>query len=140
MINAAFRGVNLRDTRCGFKAISRECAQALLPYVQDTGWFWDTELLLLAAKGGWRVHYVPVRWQEDTDSRVKLPQLLAMLQRPPGEGAAEGEVPRLFTIAYGEEADKDALQRISKASGGQIFDASDPDKIDQVFASVINNF
>src|SRR6185503_12838492 len=72
MINAAFRGVRLRDTQCGFKAISRECAQTILPLVRDTGWFWDTELLLLAARGGWKVHYVPVRWEEDTDSRVKI--------------------------------------------------------------------
>jgi glycosyltransferase involved in cell wall biosynthesis len=65
-------GTKLRDTQCGFKAIRRECAQKLLPLVQDTGWFWDTELLLLAAKGGWRVTFVPVRWLEDTDSRVKI--------------------------------------------------------------------
>ena len=63
---------NLRDTQCGFKAIRRECAQKLLPFVEDTGWFWDTELLLLAAKGGWRVTFLPVRWVEDTDSRVKV--------------------------------------------------------------------
>jgi glycosyltransferase involved in cell wall biosynthesis len=65
-------GTKLRDTQCGFKAIRRECAQKLLPFVQDTGWFWDTELLLLAAKGGWRVTFVPVRWLEDTDTRVKI--------------------------------------------------------------------
>jgi len=40
--------------------------------VQDTGWFWDTELLLLAAKGGWRIKFIPVRWVEDPDSRVKV--------------------------------------------------------------------
>jgi glycosyltransferase involved in cell wall biosynthesis len=65
-------GTRLRDTQCGFKAMRRECAQKLLPLVQDTGWFWDTELLLLAAKGGWAVTFVPVRWLEDTDSRVKI--------------------------------------------------------------------
>jgi glycosyltransferase involved in cell wall biosynthesis len=65
-------GTKLRDTQCGFKAIRRECAQKLLPLVQDTGWFWDTELLLLAAKGGWGVTFVPVRWLEDPDSRVKI--------------------------------------------------------------------
>jgi hypothetical protein len=65
-------GTRLRDTQCGFKAVSRECARKLLPLVQDTGWFWDTELLLLADKGGWRVTFVPVRWLEDTDSRVKI--------------------------------------------------------------------
>jgi hypothetical protein len=71
MINLAF-GTKLRDTQCGFKAIRRDCAQKLLPFVKDTGWFWDTELLLLAAKGGWRVTFLPVRWVEDTDSRVKV--------------------------------------------------------------------
>ncbi len=71
MINLPF-GTQLRDTQCGFKAISRDAAQKLLPLVEDTGWFWDTELLLLAAKGGWNVEFVPVRWVEDTDSRVKI--------------------------------------------------------------------
>jgi glycosyltransferase involved in cell wall biosynthesis len=71
MINTLM-GTKLRDTQCGFKAIGRECARQLLPLVQDTGWFWDTELLLLADKGGWRVTFIPVRWLEDTDSRVKI--------------------------------------------------------------------
>jgi glycosyltransferase involved in cell wall biosynthesis len=71
LINLLF-GTRLRDTQCGFKAIRRECAQKLLPLIKDTGWFWDTELLLLAAKGGWRVTFVPVRWVEDPDSRVKV--------------------------------------------------------------------
>ncbi len=73
MTNLVFQ-TRLKDTQCGFKAISRECAQKLLPLVKDTGWFWDTELLLLAAKGGWRVASVPVRWIEDTDSRVRVTQ------------------------------------------------------------------
>ena len=65
-------GGHLRDTQCGFKAIRREAAQQLLPLTQDTGWFWDTELLLLAYKGGWRLTFLPVRWVEDSDSRVKV--------------------------------------------------------------------
>jgi hypothetical protein len=71
IIEAMFRA-HLQDTQCGFKAISRACAQKLLPLTRDTGWFWDTELLLLAAKGGWRVAFIPVRWVEDRDSRVKV--------------------------------------------------------------------
>ena len=71
LTNLIFR-TRLRDTQCGFKAISGACAARLVPLVRDTGWFWDTELLLLAARGGWRVAFVPVRWVEDTDSRVKL--------------------------------------------------------------------
>jgi glycosyltransferase involved in cell wall biosynthesis len=71
LINTVFR-TRLRDTQCGFKAMSREAAQTLLPLVEDTGWFWDTELLLLAARGGWRIKFEPIRWVEDTDSRVKI--------------------------------------------------------------------
>ena len=71
LIALMFRA-RLSDTQCGFKAIRRECAQQLLPMVQDTGWFWDTELLLMARKGGWRIAFVPVRWVEDQDSRVKV--------------------------------------------------------------------
>lgn len=71
MINLPF-GTHLNDTQCGFKAASRNAAQRLLPMIQDTGWFWDTELLLMAEKGGWNVEFVPVRWVEDTDSRVKI--------------------------------------------------------------------
>jgi glycosyltransferase involved in cell wall biosynthesis len=69
--NTLFRA-GLRDTQCGFKAASRAAAQRLLPLIEDTGWFWDTELLLLASKGGWRIATIPVRWVEDTDSRVKI--------------------------------------------------------------------
>jgi glycosyltransferase involved in cell wall biosynthesis len=71
LITLMFRA-RLDDTQCGFKAISRDCAQQLLPMVRDTGWFWDTELLLMARKGGWKLAFVPVRWLEDTDSRVKV--------------------------------------------------------------------
>lgn len=62
----------LSDTQCGFKAVRRECAEKLLPMVKDTGWFWDTELLLMARKGGWKIAFVPVRWVEDKDSRVRV--------------------------------------------------------------------
>lgn len=44
----------------------------LLPLVEDTGWFFDTELLVIAEKCGYRVHEEPVRWTEDADSRVRV--------------------------------------------------------------------
>jgi glycosyltransferase involved in cell wall biosynthesis len=62
----------LSDTQCGFKAITRQAAQELLPRVENEEWFFDTELLLLAEKGGYRVKDVPVRWIEDKDSRVNV--------------------------------------------------------------------
>jgi glycosyltransferase involved in cell wall biosynthesis len=60
------------DAQCGFKAITKDAAQRLLPQIEDTSWFFDTELLLLAAHNGYRIHEVPVRWVEDLDSRVNV--------------------------------------------------------------------
>lgn len=60
------------DAQCGFKALSRRAAQELLPLVENQEWFFDTELLLLAEKGGYRIEEVPVRWVEDPDTRVRI--------------------------------------------------------------------
>jgi putative flippase GtrA len=60
------------DAQCGFKAIRRDVAEQLLPLVEDTGWFFDTELLVLAERSGLRIHEVPVDWVDDPDSRVDL--------------------------------------------------------------------
>jgi Ca-activated chloride channel homolog len=76
---------------------------------------------------------------QDTDSTTSLDSLIAKIGSSSREGGDAAPV-RIFPIAYGEGADITALQRIAEATGGQWFDASDPAKIDLVFASVINNF
>jgi putative flippase GtrA len=65
-------GARFSDAQCGFKAIRSDRAQALLPLTRDTGWFFDTELLVLAQRAGLRIHEVPVDWIDDTDSRVDV--------------------------------------------------------------------
>ncbi|MBI2704262.1 MAG: GtrA family protein [Actinobacteria bacterium] len=60
------------DAQCGFKAIRTEVARELLPKVEDQGWFFDTELLVLAEHNGLRIHEVPVDWVDDPDSRVNV--------------------------------------------------------------------
>ncbi|MFI0906587.1 glycosyltransferase [Streptomyces sioyaensis] len=60
------------DAQCGFKAIRGDVAARLLPMVEDTGWFFDTELLVLAERAGLRIHEVPVDWIDDPDSTVQL--------------------------------------------------------------------
>src|SRR5450755_950057 len=62
------------DAQCGFKAIRADRARELLPMVQDNGWFFDTELLVLAERSGMRIHEVPVDWTDDPDSRVDIVQ------------------------------------------------------------------
>jgi hypothetical protein len=65
-------GTRFTDAQCGFKAIRADQARALLPLTADTGWFFDTELLVLAERAGLRIHEVPVDWIDDADSRVKV--------------------------------------------------------------------
>lgn len=76
LIKLAFLS-KLSDTQCGFKALSRQAVQELIPRIENEEWFFDTELLLLAEKGGYRIKEVPVRWQEDTDSRVNVAKTVA---------------------------------------------------------------
>jgi glycosyltransferase involved in cell wall biosynthesis len=71
LIHAGFRA-SFSDAQCGFKAIRADVARRLVPLVVDDGWFFDTELLLLADRNGMRIHEVPVDWIEDLDSRVDL--------------------------------------------------------------------
>ena len=68
----ACMGARFSDAQCGFKAIRREQARTLLPLTQDTGWFFDTELLVLAERAGLRIHEIPVDWIDDLDSRVDV--------------------------------------------------------------------
>jgi hypothetical protein len=65
------------DAQCGFKAIRAEVARAVLPAVRDDGWFFDTELLVVAQRAGLRISEVPVEWIEDADSRVNIPRTVA---------------------------------------------------------------
>ena len=64
--------VSFSDAQCGFKAVSRNAAQALVPLVKNNNWFFDTELLIIAAKRGFRIREIPVDCGEDPDSRVKV--------------------------------------------------------------------
>ena len=60
------------DAQCGFKAVTREVVDRVVPQVKDQAWFFDSELLVLAEKQGYRIKDVPVEWMEDSDSRVKI--------------------------------------------------------------------
>ena len=60
------------DAQCGFKAVRTDVVRRLLPLVDDDGWFFDTELLVLAERSGLRIHEIPVDWVDDPDSRVKI--------------------------------------------------------------------
>jgi Ca-activated chloride channel family protein len=74
----------------------------------------------------------------DVDSNTTLTSLLVKLNTANKEGAHAPV--RIFTIAYGTGANKQVLDQISQASGGQMFDATDATRINEVFSQVMNNF
>lgn len=65
----------VHDHQCGFKAMSREVAEALLDKSKSNGFFFDTEMILWCRKLGFPVVEVGVEWSETRKkggSAVKL--------------------------------------------------------------------
>ena len=63
-----------QDAQCGFKALTRKTAQAIVPHIRNNNWFFDTELLIIAAKRGYRIKQLPVKWDDDPTSTVNIPR------------------------------------------------------------------
>ncbi|MEY2567218.1 MAG: Ca-activated chloride channel [Actinomycetota bacterium] len=76
--------------------------------------------------------------RNEDDRNTDLAGLLAKL-RSGSEGLSSTPV-RLFTIAYGQNADKDTLKRLAEATNAAAYDASDPQTISKVFTAVVSNF
>jgi putative flippase GtrA len=105
LLHAALRA-RFSDAQCGFKAVRRDVLDGLLENVRDDGWFFDTELLVLAQRRGLRIHEVPVDWIEDPDSRVAIVRTAIEDLRGVARLAAASQVARFMgvgvvsTIAY----------------------------------------
>jgi Ca-activated chloride channel family protein len=78
---------------------------------------------------------------QNEDPRNDNLDALVRKLRTGSEGAAGGaDAVRLFTIAYGRDADLPVLKRMAEATNGASYDAKDPTTIDQVFTAVVSNF
>jgi hypothetical protein len=67
-----FFWTSFHDAQCGFKAITKEAAKKLLPHIKDKAWFFDSELLIVGEKAGFRVCETPIVWRDDPASTVKV--------------------------------------------------------------------
>jgi putative flippase GtrA len=86
------------DAQCGFKAVRRDALDGLLADVRDEGWFFDTELLVLAQRRGLRIHEVPVDWVDDPDSRVDILRTALTDLRGVARLLAAGPVARFMAV------------------------------------------
>jgi Ca-activated chloride channel family protein len=73
---------------------------------------------------------------QDTASHNRLDALVGELDR---QARSEGLAVRVYTIAYGDDADESTLQRIATASGGKEF-RGDPRAIEAVYVSISSFF
>lgn len=67
-----FFWVHFSDAQCGFKAVTRRVINDIIPSVQDNAWFFDTELLVISEKLGYRIYEEPVTWIDNPGSTVRV--------------------------------------------------------------------
>lgn len=61
------------DAVCGFTFLRREAAEQLVrESSKDNGWFYTIEFLLRAERDGMKIYDMPVEWQEDYNTTVKI--------------------------------------------------------------------
>jgi glycosyltransferase involved in cell wall biosynthesis len=71
LIKSAF-WTRFSDAQCGFKAVSRKVVKELIPKITDNAWFFDSELLIMGEKLGYRIYEVPVKWVDNPGSTVRV--------------------------------------------------------------------
>jgi len=65
-------GLALSDTQCGFKLLPTAAARQLLAIQISPGWAYDVELLMRAQLAGLQIDEVPVSYEHDPNSRVRV--------------------------------------------------------------------
>lgn len=60
------------DAQCGFKAVTKNVVENLVPLIKDNDWFFDGELLIIGEKSGYRIYEEPVHWVDNPGSTVRL--------------------------------------------------------------------
>ncbi|GBD07297.1 Undecaprenyl-phosphate mannosyltransferase [bacterium HR21] len=63
---------SVEDTQCGFKGFRADVAEKLFAQARVDGFGFDVEILYLAARAGYRIVQIPVRWRNDPRSHIHL--------------------------------------------------------------------
>lgn len=75
ILNFKFNG-NFTDGMCGFKFLKREILNSLIQNGADNdGWFFSTELLVVADYKKYKLLDLPIVWTDDPNSKVKIVKL-----------------------------------------------------------------
>ncbi len=78
LVRILFR-VGIRDTQCGYKAFRRPVLEKVFHTVKSSGFEFDVELLVKIKKSGFTIKELPIRWDDDKRSKLKVfPDALKM--------------------------------------------------------------
>lgn len=64
------------DFTCGFKIFSKSAAEKIFSNNKIERWAFDSEILFLARKFGYKICEMPVEWKNDDDTRVKMGRVI----------------------------------------------------------------
>jgi len=64
--------LNVRDTQCGFKLFTRGAAHRIFASLQEKGFAFHVESLLLAQEYGYKIKEVPIHWDDSPGSKINL--------------------------------------------------------------------
>lgn len=67
-----FFNTHFTDAQCGFKGVTKEVVEELIPKILDNDWFFDGELLIVGEKSGYKIYEEPVHWVDNPGSTVRL--------------------------------------------------------------------
>lgn len=70
VITQILTGMRIKDTQCGFKAFKKECIKQIITKQKIERFAFDVEYLYIASLNKMKIIEVPIRWENDEDSRV----------------------------------------------------------------------
>lgn len=72
-----FFRMKIKDSLCGFKFFKRDSLDCLMKQSSgENGWFYIVELLLRAERGKYKIEEIPVVWEDDYNTTVKVFKLI----------------------------------------------------------------
>ena len=71
LVQLLFR-TKVKDMQCGFKAINQRIIKQVLPKIKDNGWFFDTEMVLIAERENYRIKEIPIKWTDNPNTKVNI--------------------------------------------------------------------
>ncbi len=68
----------IEDTQCGFKGFKKIAAENIFPKAKINDFAFDSEVLILAKKLGYKIKEMPIVWKNDLESKVKAGSIIKM--------------------------------------------------------------